>query len=287
MVTKQENLKRHVTFLSRDIGERNFMQYQNLERAADYISEEFKNYGYEPEEQIYSLEGKPYRNIIATKKGEILSDKIIIVCSHYDSVMGSPGADDNASGVSGLLELARALSKENVNQTTRFIAFTNEEPPLFMTKDMGSFRYAQEAKRRGDNILGVVCLESIGYYSDKKGAQSYPLALSPFYPNKGNFIALVSNFHSRRLLKRIVREFKEVSSFSIEYLIAPAILAPAISFSDHWSFWKFGYRAVMITDTAFYRTPYYHTPQDTFEKLNYASMAELVKAFYWVLLELR
>ncbi len=282
-----ENLKRHVRVLSQDIGERNFMQYQNLERAADYISEEFKNYGYEPEEQIYSLEGKPYRNIIATKKGEILSDKIIIVCSHYDSVMGSPGADDNASGVSGLLELARALSKENVNQTTRFIAFTNEEPPLFMTKDMGSFRYAQEAKRKGDNILGVVCLESIGYYSDKKGAQSYPLALSPFYPNKGNFIALVSNFHSRRLLKRIVREFKEVSSFSIEYLIAPAILAPAISFSDHWSFWKFGYRAVMITDTAFYRTPYYHTPQDTFEKLNYASMAELVKAFYRVLLELR
>ena len=122
----QENLKRHVRFLSRDIGERNFIQYQNLERAADYIKQEFRNYGYQSQEQIYSLEGKTFKNIIATKTGKAQPDKIIIVCAHYDSVIGSPGADDNASGVSGLLELARALSKENINQSIRFIAFTNE-----------------------------------------------------------------------------------------------------------------------------------------------------------------
>jgi len=271
-----ENLKRHTKVLSQDIGERNFLQYQNLERASNYIKQEFKSYGYSPEEQIYYLKGKPYRNIIATKKGEVLSGEIIIVCAHYDSVIGSPGADDNASGVAGLLELSRALSKDNLNKTLKFIAFTNEEPPLFMTKDMGSFRYAESAKRRGDNILGVVCLESIGYYSDKKGSQSYPFALSLFYPDKGNFIALASNLPSRRLLKRIVREFKEASRFPLEYLVAPAFFAPAISFSDHWSFWKFGYKAVMVTDTAFYRNASYHTLADTYEKLDYASMSEVV-----------
>ncbi|MDP2943678.1 MAG: M20/M25/M40 family metallo-hydrolase, partial [Candidatus Omnitrophota bacterium] len=283
---QEENLKRHVMALARDIGERNFIQYQNLERAANYIKQEFKKFGDEPTEQVYTLEGKTFRNIIATKKGKAPLDEVIIICAHYDSVVGSPGADDNASGIAGLLELARILSQEELNRTIKFIAFTNEEPPFFMTRDMGSFRYAQEAKKKGEDILGVLCLESIGYYSDKKGSQSYPLGFRFFYPDKGNFIAVVSNFGSADFLRKIVREFRKQSNFPIEFLTAPMFLAPAISFSDHWSFWKFGYKAVMVTDSAFYRTPYYHTPEDTFEKLNYASMAELVKALYRVLLEL-
>lgn len=280
-----ENLKKHIQVLSKDIGERNFLHHQNLERAASYIKEEFRNYGYSPEEEIYYLEGKPYRNIIATKNGKVLLEKVVIVCAHYDSAIGSPGADDNASAVAGLLELARLLSKEDLNKTIKFIAFTNEEPPFFATSNMGSFRYAQEAKRRGNNIWGVLCLESIGYYSDKKGSQGYPSRLlNLFYPGRGNFIALVSNFHSGCLLKKIAREFKRASNFPIECLIAPAILVPAISLSDHWSFWEFGYRAVMFTDTAFYRNPHYHTPQDLPEELNYASMTEFVKTLYHVLL---
>lgn len=281
-----DNLKRHVTVLSKDIGERNFIQYQNLERAADYIKQEFRNHGYEPEEQIYYLGGKPYRNIIATKKGKTSPEKIFIVCAHYDSVIGSAGADDNASGVAGLLELARLLYRENTNKTIRFVATTNEEPPLFMTKDMGSLRYAQEAARRGDDILGVLCLESIGYYSDKRGSQNYPLGFGIFYPDKGNFIATVSNFSSRHLLKTVVKEFKKESSFPLEYLVGFSFLAPAISFSDHWSFWRFGYKAVMITNTALYRNPYYHTSQDTFEKLNYEYMSDVLKGLYQILLKL-
>jgi Zn-dependent M28 family amino/carboxypeptidase len=280
-----ENLKRCIAVLSKDIGERNFIRYRNLERAADYISEELKNYGYELEVENYSLEGKPYRNIIAAKRGDIFPDKIIIICAHYDSVIGSPGADDNASGVAGLLELAFLISKEDIDKTVKFIAFTNEEPPLFMTKDMGSFRYAQKIKRRGNNIEGVLCLESIGYYSDKRKSQTYPLGFSFFYPDKGNFIAVVSDPASRQLLKTTVKEFKKKSNFPIEYLVDFSFLVPAISFSDHWSFWKFGYKAIMITDTAFYRNPYYHTQADTFEKLDYLSMTEVVKGLYNVIRE--
>ncbi|MCX7927630.1 MAG: M20/M25/M40 family metallo-hydrolase [Candidatus Omnitrophica bacterium] len=272
-----DNLKKHVKFLSIDIGERNFSHHQNLEQAADYIKQEFKNYGYQPQEQVYSLEGKIYRNIIATKIGKVHPEKILIVCAHYDSVIGSVGADDNASGVAGLLEIARILSPEEIKQTIKFIAFTNEEPPFFMTKDMGSFQYAQEAKKRGDNIVGVICLESIGYYSNKRNSQNYPTRLFRYYyPDKGNFIASISNLRSSGFLKKIVREFKKQSSLPIEFLVAPIFLIPEISFSDHWSFWRFGYQAIMLTDTAFCRNPYYHTPEDTYEKLDYTSIQKLV-----------
>lgn len=281
-----ENLKKHIKVLSSEIGERNFIQYQNLERAASYIKQEFKNYGYDPQEQVYYLEDKPFRNIIAVKNGKAKDGKIIIVCAHYDSVIGSPGADDNASGVAGLLELSRLLSKDIPEKTIKFIAFTNEEPPFFMTGNMGSFRYAEETKKNKNNILGMLCLESIGYYSSEDESQSYPLFFSFFYPDKGNFIAVVSDFHSRHLSKKIVKEFKKKSDFPIERHTGFSFIAPGISFSDQWSFWKFNYKAVMITDTAFYRTPYYHTLADTSEKINYQSLSEVVKGLYQVLLEL-
>jgi Zn-dependent M28 family amino/carboxypeptidase len=282
----EESIRNHIKFLSVDLGERNYIQYQNLERAANYIKEEFKSYGYALEEQVYGMSAQSYRNIIATKIGKDKKDKIIIVCAHYDSVFGSPGADDNASGVAGLLELAQLLCKDELNKTVKFIAFTNEEPPLFMTDEMGSFIYAKEAKSKGEDIEATLCLESIGFYSDKKKSQSYPLGLGHFYPDKGNFIAVASNFASTALLKRIVKEFKKASGFPVEYLVAPVFFAPAISFSDNWSFWKFGYKAVMITDTAFYRNPYYHTPQDSYEKLNYEYLSRVIEGLYGVLLEL-
>lgn len=278
-----KNLKMHVLNLSHKIGERNFMRYQNLEYAADYIKQELKNYGLELEEQVYNLAGKAYRNVIATKKGSVLSENIFIVCAHYDSVFGSPGADDNASGVAGLIELARLVSKEKLNQTVKFIAFTNEEPPFFMTKDMGSLRYAQEAKRRGEDILGVFCLESIGYYSEENKSQSYPLGFSLFYPSKGNFIAVVSNFSSRHLLRKTVKGLKKEPNLPVESLVGFGFLVPAIGFSDHWSFWQFGYKAMMLTDTAFYRNRFYHTPEDTFEKLNYQRMSSVIKGLATVI----
>ncbi|MCM8793222.1 MAG: M20/M25/M40 family metallo-hydrolase [Candidatus Omnitrophica bacterium] len=278
-----ENLKRHVEVLSNAIGERNFIYYQNLEKTAEYIKDAFKQFGYLPEEHIYYIEGKSYKNIIAVKSGTQQTDEFLIVCAHYDSVMGSPGADDNASGVAGLLEIARILKDNSLRNTIKFIAFTNEEPPFFMTEDMGSFRYVQEAKRKKDKIFGVLCLESIGYYSQERKSQTYPPGLGFFYPDKGNFIAFVSNFHSANFLKKIVYDFKRVSKFPAEYLIAPQIFVPAIGFSDHWSFWKFGYPAIMITDTAFYRTPYYHTGKDTYEKLDYRSLQELIEGLVYTI----
>jgi Zn-dependent M28 family amino/carboxypeptidase len=284
--TLERKIKRHIQVLAVELGERNYVQHKNLGCAADYIREEFKSYGYEPTEQIYKIEDRPYRNIIVTKAGKDKKDKIIIICAHYDSVLGSPGADDNASGVAALLELARLFSQLDLNKTLKFIAFTNEEPPFYLTEYMGSFRYAKEAKKRRENIEAVLCLESIGFYSDNKSSQSYPFGLSPFYPDKANFIAVVSNLSSGYLLKRIVGEFKKASNFPVEYLIAPIFLAEAISFSDHWSFWEFGYRAVMVTDTAFYRNPYYHTPQDTPGNINYKNMLEVIKGLYKVVLNL-
>lgn len=283
---QEENLSRHIQVLAGGLGERNLYQQQNLEKAAIYIKEELANYGYEVKEQVYFIDNKPFRNLIATKWGSKKKDKIIIVCSHYDSVWGSPGADDNASGVAGLLELASLISKDNLNKTIKFIATTNEEPPFYLSEDMGSFRYAKEAKKNREDIEAVICLESIGFYSDKKNSQSYPLGFSLFYPDKGNFIAIVSNLSSGSLLKRIVKEFKKASAFPIEYLAAPVFLAPAISFSDNWSFWRFGYKAVMITDTAFYRNPYYHTQADTPEKLNYHRISKVIAGLYQVLLAL-
>lgn len=281
-----EIIRKHVKVLAQDIGERNYIQYGKLEDAANYIKEVFRSYGYEPEEQIYYIGNGTFRNIIVTKDGKKKKDKVIIICAHYDSVWGSPGADDNASGVAGLLELARLIYKDNLNKTVKFIATTCEEPPFFMSQDMGSLHYAARAKKNKEDIEAVLCLESIGFYSDKKKSQGYPLGLSPFYPDKGNFIGLASNMSSGRLLKKIATEFRRASDFPLEYLIAPIFFAQAISFSDNWSFWRFGYKAVMVTDTAFYRNPYYHTQEDTPEKLNYQSIAEVIKGLYSVLLSL-
>ncbi|MCX7661408.1 MAG: M20/M25/M40 family metallo-hydrolase [Candidatus Omnitrophica bacterium] len=280
----EENLKRHIEILSLQIGERNVFRYENLEKTANYIKKELQSFGYSVEEQVYFIDKMPYRNIIANKNSE--GQKAIVVCAHYDSVFGSPGADDNASGIAGLLELARLLAKDKLNKTIKFIAFVNEEPPFFATKDMGSFHYAKRAKKEGLKIEAILCLESIGFYSEKEDSQSYPPGLSLFYPNRADFIAFVSNLSSQRLLKRVVKELKKASNFPLEYLIAPLSLVPAIAFSDNWSFWKFGYKAVMITDTAFYRNPYYHSGLDLPHTLDYTRLSKLVEGLYNVLLSL-
>ncbi|MCM8795927.1 MAG: M28 family peptidase [Candidatus Omnitrophica bacterium] len=279
-------IKKHIEFLAVDLGERNYIQYQNLKRAQDYIKEEFRSYGYILKEQVYSLGNQDFENIIATKIGKDKKDKIIIICAHYDSAYGSPGADDNASGVAGILELARLISSQDLDKTIKFIAFCNEEPPFYMSTDMGSFRYAKNASKMKEDIEAVLCLESIGFYQDKRNSQTYPLFLHFFYPDKGNFIAMVSNFKSGHLLKKIVKEFRSASSFPIEYLVAPLSLVPAIGLSDNWSFWHFGYKAIMITDTAFYRNPYYHSPQDTLDKLDCQKIALLIEGLYKVILNL-
>ena len=279
-----KTLEFHVHKLADEIGDRSVFNYEKLDEAARYITQAFQSFGYNVEFQSYNVSNKEVKNIIAFKQGAQKPDEIIIVGAHYDTCY-NPGADDNASAVAGLLELARFLSGEQINRSIKFIAFVNEEPPFFTTEDMGSVVYVREAKTKGENIKGALILEMIGYYTDRPNSQRYPLFYGLFYPNKGNFIAVVGNPQSRHLLKQVTSIFRKHSQFPIESVLSFGF-APGADFSDHWSFWKTGYPALMITDTAFYRNPHYHSSSDTYEKLNYESMAEVVRGLNAVLLEL-
>lgn len=282
----ERNLKAQLIELSKEIGERNYIFYDSLNRAADYIISEFKRYGYAPQMQSYFIGERVYKNIIATKIGDRIAQETVIIGAHYDSVTGSPGANDNGSGVATLLELARMSSKTDTARTIKFIGFVNEEPPFYLSGDMGSRVYAKEARKRKEDIKAMISLETIGYYSEDKNSQSYPFIFYHFfYPNQANFIAVVGNLRSRQLVKRIKDTFKQNSTLNIESAVAPE-LVPGVNFSDHDSFWKYGYQACMITDTAFYRYPYYHTQEDTYEKIDYTKLTEVVKGLHHVLLDL-
>jgi len=277
-----EKLKQHVFVLSHQIGDRSIFAYDKLNKAADYITKQFKDYGYQVEFQTYQVQGKTVKNIIATKLGRKNPDEIVIVGAHYDTCY-NPGADDNASSVASLLELAKLIAEQPVARTIKFIAFVNEEPPFHRTKNMGSVVYAKRAKQEKENIKGVIILESIGFYSNKPKSQRYPPIFGFFYPNKGNFIAVVGNFRSKSLVKKVTAIFKQHSSLPIESFTTFGFV-PGVTWSDHWAFWKQGYLAVMLTDTAFYRNPNYHKQSDTYETLDYKSMAEMVKGLTSVLL---
>jgi len=278
-----QRLKSHVYKLAHEIGDRSIFRYDRLDETARYITQAFASFGYNIKFQNYSVLNKTVKNIIATKIGAQRPEEIIIVGAHYDTCF-NPGADDNASGVAGLLELAWFMSDKQTNRSIKFIAFVNEEPPFFKTENMGSRVYAKAAKARGENIKGVLILESIGYYSDKPHSQRYPPFFGLFYPNKGNFIAVAGNLRSHWLVRKVVSNFKGRTQFPIESVVTFGFI-PGVDFSDHWSFWKEDYSAVMITDTAFYRNPDYHSSSDTYEKLNYESMAEIAKGLGTVLIE--
>ncbi len=281
-----DRLTSHVTVLSEEIGERNAIRYRALERAAQYIDETFRGMGYAPESQFYELEGRPYRNIYVTLPGALAPQEFVIVGAHYDTVPGTPGADDNASGVAGLLELARFFAGMTQGKTIRFIAFTNEEPPYFRSRKMGSRVYARAARERGEKITAMLCLEMIGYFSDEKGSQSYPLPLMGLaYPDAANFIAVVGDLRSRGLVKRVAQGLKSQSRVGVESL-ATFTFVPGIDFSDHYSFYKEGYRAVMITDTAFYRNTHYHMASDRAGTLDYGAMAHVVEGLRHSVLDL-
>lgn len=277
-------LESHVYKLAHQIGERSVYKYDKLDEAAKYITEQFRGFGYNVEFQNYNLLGETVKNIIATSVGAERSAEIIIAGAHYDSCF-NPGADDNASSIAGLLELARFISDKKTQRTIRFVAFVNEEPPFFKTRNMGSRVYAKALKARGEQIYAALILEMIGCYSDKPNSQQYPPLFGLFYPNKGNFIGVVGNLQSRRLAKRVVSDFKNHSQFPIESVVTFGFV-PGVDFSDHWSFWQEGYPAVMITDTGFYRNPDYHSRSDTYEKLDYDSMASVVRGLSAVLIEM-
>ena len=279
------SLSNDVDVLARQIGERNFIWYQRLQKAAAYIEEQMATNGYTVERQAFTARKKTVDNLIAELPGGALSNEIVVIGAHYDTAVGTPGADDNASGVAGLLALARMCATNRPARTVRFVAFTNEEPPFFWSDDMGSRRYAMRCKERRENIVAMISLESIGCYSDAEKSQRYPPPFGFFYPSRGNFIAFVSNLSSRGLLKRASAAFKENSTFPLESAGVPG-WTPGVWWSDHWSFWKEGYRAFMVTDTAPFRNPEYHDVFDTPEKLDYTRMALVIEGMRHVVNDL-
>lgn len=246
-----------------------------LDEAARYIHNRLQTYGYAVVEHGYVVAGRPVQNLEGVLVGSDTNAGQIVVGAHYDTVHGAPGANDNGSGVAAVLELARQFRGEKPRRTIRFVLFVNEEPPYFQTSAMGSLVYARELRRDHVEISAMLSLETIGYYSDQAGSQKYPPVLSLFYPNKGNFIGFVGDPESRDLARKVIREFRESTKFPSEGIVAPADW-PGIGWSDHWSFWQAGYPAIMVTDTAPFRYPYYHTPDDTTKQVDCEKMARVV-----------
>ena len=276
---EREILERHVVSLAGEIGERNVFRPQALATAADYIQTSWEGQGYEVARQVYEVEGLACANLEVSRTGGHKPDEVLLIGAHYDSVRGSPGANDNASGVAALLELSRLFAGITPVMTVRFVAFVNEEPPFFFGSHQGSMVYAKCARRRGDDIRLMIALETIGYYREEPGSQRYPPVFSWFYPHRGNFIGFVSDFASRPLMRRAARAFRSHSDFPLEHA-ATFRLIPGVAWSDHWSFWRRGYRAFMVTDTALYRYPYYHTAGDTPDQLTYSPFAEATQGLF-------
>lgn len=283
--TLEQELRAHVQQLAGQIGERNVFCHDKLVMAADYIRTTLTAAGYEVRRQPYEVGGKICENIEAEVRGNRRPDDIIVIGAHYDSVQGSPGANDNASGVAAMLALARAFSKAAPARTLRFVAFTNEEPPLFQTPYMGSRVYAKRSRERGEQIHLMLSLETIGYYSDEPGSQQLLFPLNLIYPSTGNFIAFVSNMENGFLVRQLVESFRRQAQFPSE---GGALwgLIPGVGWSDHWAFWEEGFPAVMVTDTAPFRYPAYHSNTDKPELVQYERMARVVSGLQSVIAEM-
>lgn len=269
-------LRRHIDTLAGDIGERHVWRHPALVQAETYIAAALRTSGYEAAFQPFHVSGVRVANVEAVLAGTSRADEAVVLGAHYDTVPGCPGANDNATGIAALLELARRVAGRPHPRTLRFVAFVNEEPPFFRTPAMGSLVYARAARARGDRIAGMLSLETMGYYSDVRGSQRYPAAVGPFYPDVGNFIGFVSNVRSAPLLMRARRAFRRRSAFPVRAAAVPAAV-PGVGWSDHWSFWQSGYPAMMVTDTAPFRYPWYHTAGDTPDRVHVDRLAEVVE----------
>jgi hypothetical protein len=271
----EQELHTYVQTLAGDIGERNLFHYDKLVTAAEYIRSTLHDFGYEVQRQTYEVKGRVCENIEAEVLGTDRPDHILVIGAHYDSVEGSPGANDNGTGVAAMMALARVFVQTPSKRTVRFVAFVNEEPPFFQTDDMGSRVYAKRSRQRGESIDLMISLETIGYFSDTPGSQSYVPPLNFLYPSTGNFIAFVSNTDNDLWVETVTDLFRRQVPFPSEGAALWGWI-PGVGWSDHWAFWKEGFPAVMVTDTAPFRYPYYHTADDTPDKVNYEHLARVV-----------
>ncbi|MEE8392848.1 MAG: M28 family peptidase [Rhodospirillales bacterium] len=274
----ERRIERHLRELTVNIGDRSTSRPAALERARDYIRLELEGAGLDVAEQPYEFRGLPVANIIATLPGTDPAVPYYLVGAHYDTVFGTPGADDNASAVAVLLELARKLAARPPTAPVKLVAFTLEEPPAFNSRHQGSRVFTRRLEESNEEVLGAVVLEMVGYTSAR---QDYPLALTwAGYPDEGNYIAIVSNWRSRRFAKTLLEGFRANPGLPVESLFVPfnGWVLPDVRLSDHASFWDKGIPAVMVTDTAFFRNPHYHGPSDKMETLDIPFMAQLVES---------
>ena len=284
-----EHLKSIVKHLALSIGPRPYSRPKVLEAARDYIRQKLEASGLKTSLQGFRYRNNLYWNILLAQDNPLSTDYgpegVIVVGAHYDTVSRSPGADDNASGIAGLIELSRLLGKD-LPKNLILVAFCLEEPPCYRTQNMGSYKFAHFLRKKNTRVNGMICIEMIGYFVDTPRSQQFPLPfMNKVYPDKGNFIGLVGNLKSRGFTERVKASFLKEGSIPVESLNAP-FLVIGVDLSDHWSFYKFGYDAVMVTDTAFYRNPHYHRPTDLPETLDYEKMAGVVDALKRAALDL-
>ena len=277
LVQLATSLRHHVVQLAEEIGERNVQRRpRQLEQAADYIEADLAGSGHEVKRHGYEVTGSTCYNLEVEIPGTTLADEIVVIGAHYDSVPGSPAANDNASGVAAMLSLANEFSRRKSGRTLRFLGFVNEEAPYAHTEQMGSWVYARRCRERDEKVTAMLSLETIGYFTEAPRSQTYPPAVGLVYPSVGNFIGFIGNTRYAKLVRQVVGTFRSSEPFPAEGAALPEIVSH-IGRSDHWSFWQEGYPALMVTDTAPFRYPHYHTPEDTVDKIDAEKLARVVR----------
>jgi Zn-dependent M28 family amino/carboxypeptidase len=277
-------LEAHVRALAERFRPRDYLHPRNLDGAAAYVREEFERAGGRVSEQPYAAEGRTYRNVIAAFGPD--TGERVVVGAHYDAAGPYPAADDNASGVAGLIELAHLPGKTELPVRVELVAYPLEEPPFFRTPYMGSAVHAASLRQAGVRVRAMLSLEMIGYFTDAPESQRFPLGfLRAFYPTEGNFITVVGSLGGGGVVRKVKQAMRKAAPLLVHSINAPRWIA-GVDFSDHVNYWDAGYPAAMITDTAFYRNPFYHTARDTPDTLDYRRMAMVVQGVYAAVLRL-
>ena len=281
LVEIKEGLQRDVGYLQ-SLGPRNTLNaksYAKLRQCEEWIRQQWQSQGYSVKRQTYLFEGREYSNLEIELQGRVSPSEVILVSAQYDTLPDSPGANNNGSGVAILLSLSNLLRSHLPDRTLRLVNFVNEEDPIFGTEMMGSYIYAKRSHQLREDIRVMLSLDALGIYTDKPGSQKHPFPFSLFYPDRGNFLAFIGDFSSRKYIMEATRGFKKGSSFPIEAGVVPKWVQGA-GWSDHLSFWKFGYPGIMVTDTGGFRSTYHTTKEDTLEKLNFEAMSRIVIGMY-------
>jgi hypothetical protein len=280
-------LKRHVETVA--AREHNVRHFAELEKVAVYLETTLAGHGYQVGRQEYVVAGKTVRNIDAVIEppAGVVDPEVIVIGAHYDSAEDTPGANDNGSGTAALLEMARLLNdlQGRSRKRIRLVLFVNEEPPYFMTSDMGSLRYARLLAERKERVTAMYALETLGFYSDEPGSQEFPVPFGLMFPNVGNFVAFVGLSNARPLVHQTMQSFRSHTAFPTVGGVAPVIVR-GIGWSDHWSFGQYGFPGVMVTDTALFRYPHYHEPTDTPDKVDVERLARITKGMERVVRDL-